>query len=50
MADEKKQKMIWNFENTLSKEEQIKRVDNFNNLVAEIAANYYMQIKSDEKK
>ena len=26
MADEKKQKMIWNFENTLSKEEQIKEV------------------------
>ena len=49
MSDEKKQKMIWNFDNALPEEEQIKRIDKFNNLAAEIGVNYYMQNKSDKK-
>ena len=44
--EEKKQEIIWNFDNVVSEEEQLKRINLFNEIIVDIGANHYI----DEKK
>jgi len=47
--EEKKQEMIWNFDNVVSEEEQIKRIDLFNEIIIDIAVTHYLNEKKDKK-
>jgi hypothetical protein len=45
LMKELKQEMVWNFENVLSEEEQLERFKKFNEIVVDIAADYYINEK-----
>lgn len=43
---EKKWEMIWNFDNVVSEEEQVKRINIFNETIIDIAADHYIKEKN----
>lgn len=47
MKEEKKQKIIWNFDNVVSEEEQIKRIEIFNDTLIDIISDYYIKQKNN---
>lgn len=47
--DETKQEIIWNFDNVVPMDEQIKRVGTFNDILTDIIADYYIKEKEYEK-
>jgi hypothetical protein len=46
---EKKQEIIWNFDNVVSEAEQLKRIDLFNEIIIDIAVNHYIDEKKNSK-
>lgn len=46
MKEENEQKIIWNFDNVVSKEEQEKRYQIFENTLVDIIADYYAKEKN----